>query len=87
MFIPLPRTLSMSNSILNVQNNDNKCFVHCVLASLHPAMNTPENVNHYIPYEHELNMNGIQYPMTLPQVSRFERQNCNMSVNIFCYGR
>ena len=77
----------MSHSISNVQNNDNKCLVYCDLASLHPAMNTPENVTHYIPNEHELIMNGTQYPMKLPQVSRFERQNCNMSVNIFCYGR
>ena len=65
MFLPLPKTRSMSHSILNVHNNDNKCFVYCILASLHPALDTPENVVHYIPYEHELDMSGIKYPMAL----------------------
>ena len=83
MFIPLPQTLFMSHSILNVYNNDDKCFVYCILASLHPTVDTPENVVHYTPYEHELDMSGIEYPVTLSQMSRFERQNSNISVNIF----
>ncbi|XP_033758184.1 SH3 domain-containing protein C23A1.17-like [Pecten maximus] len=52
--------------------------------SLHPNHKVPELVTNYLPYEQELDMTGIQYPMTISQVEKFERQN-NISVNVFGY--
>jgi hypothetical protein len=84
-YIPLPKSLCRNNSVLNIQNQDNKCFLYCVLASLHPADEQPEQLTHYKRFRHELDMKGIQYPVTLPQIHRFEKQNDNISVNVFAF--
>lgn len=53
-----------------------------MLAALHPAEHNPSRVTHYKRYENELNMNGIEYPVTLTKMEKFEKQN-NISVNVF----
>ncbi|KAK3754327.1 hypothetical protein QZH41_017838 [Actinostola sp. cb2023] len=45
----------------------------------------PHRVNHYKPYESELNMAGIDYPVKIDQVKKFERQNPTISVSVFGY--
>ena len=85
MRIALPTSLALSGSLLNIQNSDDRCFLYCVLASLHPAALDPENVEHYRPYEHEVNMSGIIYPVTLSQISKVENQNEEISINVFTY--
>jgi len=64
-YIPLPRTFSHHGVITNIMNNDEKYFIWSVLASLHPVEDIPERVCHYTQYEHELDMNGIEYPVSL----------------------
>ena len=83
-YLSLPKTLSYSKSILNIENDDNKCFLYCILASLYPQQDSqPENPQLYEPYEHELVMDGIQYPVTLTDISKFEKKNDNISINVF----
>lgn len=84
-YIPLPKTLVKSNSLLNIKNNDDKCFLYSVLASLHPAATEPELAEKYRQYEHEVDMSGITFPVTLPEIRKFENQNRNISVNVFTY--
>ena len=60
-YIALPRALPATRTLLNIKNNDNNCFVYAVIASMHPCRsNDPSKVDYYVPYEHELNMKGIQ---------------------------
>ncbi|XP_071177928.1 uncharacterized protein [Mytilus edulis] len=81
-YIPLPRTLAATRALLNIRNLDEKCFVYAIIASIHPTCSgDPSKVHHYIPYEHELNMEGIQLPVAPSFVSKFERQN-NISVMV-----
>jgi len=63
-------------------NNDEKCFLWSVLASLYPVQLIPERVEHCVQYEHELNMNDIEYPVPLLKINKFEKQN-QISVNVF----
>ena len=81
-YIPLPKGLTGNIGIVNIQNKDEKCFIYSVLAKLHPFKENPNRPTHYQPYEQELNMNGIEMPMKLSQVSKFEKQN-NISINVF----
>ena len=77
--------LGIRNSILNIQNNDQKCFVWSILAKLF----SPEKNNHttrvsnYTPYENRLNMNSIEYPVKIKDTPKFETQNSAISVNVF----
>ena len=83
-YIPLPNRLHRTNGIINIQNTDNKCFMWSILAQLHPARVHPERVNHYRPYQQELDFSGIELPMTLRHIPKFERQN-QISICVFGY--
>ena len=84
-YLPLPTSLALNRSLLNIQNQDEKCFLYCLLASLHPITREPELVEHYHQYMHEVNMSGITYPVTLPQIQRVESLNESISINVFAY--
>jgi len=55
------------------------------LASLHPVQRGghPERVSKYRQYENELIMDGIEYPVKIRDIDRFERLNGNISVSVF----
>ena len=82
-YIPLPETLNKSRSILNIKNEDNKCFLYCVLAKLHPHVAVPDQASSYQDYEKNLNLSGLTFPMTLSHIDKFERQNRHLSINVF----
>ena len=48
-YIPLPQQLKDKKAILNIQNDDNKCFLWSVLAAKHPEhrSNNANRVTHY----------------------------------------
>ena len=77
--------LGSLKSILNIRNNDQKCFTWSILAKIFP----PEKSNHttrvssYSPYGYRLNMNNIEYPVKIKDISKFETQNPAISVNVF----
>ena len=81
-YMNLPLKIRFTGSVVNVKNNDNKCFLWSILAALHSTDIHPERVSHYEPYENELNMMGIEYPVSLSKIEKFERQN-DISINIF----
>ena len=58
---------------------DDKCFFWSVLASLHPTGTSPESLEHYKAFESEINMEGIDCPVSLAKLSKFETQNPNVS--------
>ena len=83
---PLPQILKSKKALINIQNNDEKCFLWCVLAQLHPAENHADRVSNYIPHENEPIVNGLEFPVTVSAVDKFERLNNNrISINIFCF--
>ena len=84
-YLPLPMSLSKSVSILNINNRDDKCFLYCLLASLHPVAKEPELVEHYYQFSNEVNMSGITYPVNLSQIRKVENQNESISINVFGY--
>ena len=84
-YIPLPKTLSNGHSILNVENDDNKCFLYCILASLYPQQISPTDPDLYEPYESDVVMTGIAYPVAITDISKFEKQNENISINVFSF--
>ena len=74
-----------SNAILNIQNNDENCFIWSILASLHPCENTnPSRVNNYVQYFNELNFQNFDFTngFICSDVHKFNELN-NLSVNIY----
>ena len=44
-WIPLPKELANKKAIINMKNEDNKCFLWCVLRALNPKEHNPERVD------------------------------------------
>lgn len=81
-WVETPRHVRSKGAVVNVQSSDNACFAWAVVAALYPADNHSNRCSVYPHYSGKLNLNGIEFPMSLKQISRFERLN-DISVNVF----
>ena len=54
--ISTPKKLVRRKDVLNVKNDDAKCFVRSILAGIHPVnhKDDPNRVSKYVQYMHEL---------------------------------
>ena len=87
-YIDLPKDLKFKNAIINMQNEDNKCFLWSVLRALNPKDKNAERIDKDLKSkENTLNMKGIDYPVDFKGVDRFERQNPNISISILGYSQ
>nr|WP_253308882.1 DNA polymerase [Rickettsia endosymbiont of Ceutorhynchus assimilis] len=83
-YLPLPKEIDAKKAVLNIQNQDQKCFMWSVLAHLHPVDRT-QNANrvvNYMPFENELDFTGMEFPIKLKDISKFEQLN-NISINVY----
>ena len=88
-YIDLPKELKNKNAIINMKNEDNnKCFLWCVLRALNPKDNHPERIDKDLKSkENTLNMEGISYPVELKYIKRFEKQNPDISISVLGYSK
>ena len=85
-WIPLPKELADKKAIINMQNKDNKCFLWCVLRALNPHEKDPQRLDKKLKEkENTLNMEGIEYPVSLKDIGKFENQNPTISITVFGY--
>ena len=69
-----------------MKNDDNKCFIWCVLRALYPVGKNTERLDKTLKSKIEtLNTTGIEYPVTLPDIKKFECLNSNISITVFGY--
>src|SRR5271163_1443008 len=82
-YIPTPSRFK-NNSIINVQNKDERCFAYSVLAGIFPAKSNVSHPSSYEKYMDTLNFEGIDFPVkpTEKQMSTFEAQNPQISLNV-----
>ena len=82
-WIPLPKELADKKAIINMKNKDNKCFFWSVKRALNPTNNHPERIDkELMEKEDTLNMKGIEYPVSLKDIDRFEKQNPEISITV-----
>ncbi|XP_071653829.1 uncharacterized protein [Temnothorax longispinosus] len=80
--LELPKDIKVKHAVINVLSMDNACFAWAVTAALHPAERHPERESSYPHYSTVLNIQDIEFPMTLRQIKQFERLN-DISVNVY----
>ncbi|KAJ1526545.1 hypothetical protein ONE63_008132 [Megalurothrips usitatus] len=80
----VPKWLKKSSKgLVNIKNNDNKCFLYSCLAGLRlPAVHA-ERVSHYKNRMRELNLKGLSFPVKVDKISIFEKNNIDVSVSVF----
>ena len=83
-YIPLPDFLMRKKAIINVENKDNKRFPWSILRYLHPIEKHETRLTDIRKYENVLNFKGIDFPVKLKDITKFENQNPNLpGVNVF----
>ena len=84
-YIELPDRLKAKRAIINVKNDDDKCFVYSAIAGIDRRTHShPNKASNYFDIVETLNLSGLVFPLPLSQISTFEKQN-NISVNVFGY--
>ena len=87
-YIELPPALKNKKAIINMKNQDDKCFLWCVLRALNPKDNHPERIDNDLKSKVDiLNMQGIQYPVGFRGIDRFESQNPEISITVLGYNK
>ena len=85
-YIELPKFLRDKKAIVNIKNEDNKCFLWCVLRALNPVDKHPDRIDKNLKSKiYTLNMDGIEYPVSLPDINKFESLNSNISITVLSY--
>lgn len=86
-YIPLPKILSDKKAIINVLNVDNKCFMWAVLSALYEPNNNAQKVAKYYRFQNELNFTGIEFPVELKNIQKFEQLNPKISINVYMFDK
>ena len=80
-YTPLPPKLAQKKAIINMKNEDDKCFTWSVLRALNPKEEHAERIDKGLKKKED--MTGIAYPVQLNALDKFERQNPTISINVF----
>ena len=87
-YIELPQALKNKKAIINMKNQDDKCFMWSVLRALNPKDKNAERVDNDLKNKVDtLNMQGIQYPVSFRGIDRFESQNPEISITVLGYNK
>ena len=81
-YIELPGKYKDNKSIINIKNNDQYCFLWCILAQLYPVENHKDRISKYIIHLNKLNLEGLEFPMKVKDIPKFENLN-NLNINVF----
>ena len=85
-WVALAKELVSKKAIINPKNKDNKCFLWCVLRALNPTDSHPERIDKELKAkENTSNMEGIEYPVSLEDIDKFESQNPSIFITVFGY--
>ena len=67
-----------------MENKDDKCFLWCLLRYLHPVQKNASRINDLREYENDLNFKGIDFPVKVKDIQKFENQNPYLpGINVF----
>ena len=77
-YIELPSEIKNKKACVNVQNNNQECFKFSILSALHYDEikdDHPARPSKYTKWLNDLNFNGIDFPVKLKEIDKFENQN------------
>ena len=85
-YIQLPQELRNSaKGLINLKNNDNECFRWCHIRHSNPQDKYPQRIKKVDKeYIDKLNYIGIEFPVTIKQLNKIEKQN-EININVFGY--
>lgn len=82
-YIDLPYNIKKTRSCLNIQNNDNYCFLWSITAALYPAKCNVCRTDSYPHFETVFKLDGLSFPPSFNDIKLFEKINSHISVNVY----
>ena len=82
-YVTLPAKIRNTKSCVNIQNKDDYCFLWSVIAHMYPASRNINRVSSYPHFRNILNTKGMSFPPTLDDLKIFEKNNPNISINVY----
>ena len=64
--------------------NDQECFKWSVLSAIHPVPKHTERLSNYSKIDHGLDFSGLEYPLKVSDIPKFERRN-NIAIHLYGY--
>ena len=81
-YIELPEKYKNNKSIIIIKNDDQYCFLWCILAQLCPVEDHKNRTSSYSMHMIKLNLKGLEFPMKVKDIPKFDNLN-NLNVNVF----
>ena len=80
----LPKWLKSKKAVINQQNKDEECFKWAVIEALHheEIKHHPERISLLRPYENQYNWKGLEFPVSIKKIDKFEKNNPGIVVNV-----
>jgi len=83
-YVKLPNFLQRKKAIVNVKNNDNRCFAYALLSALHPGKNSdrPKEFDKF--FDRHLELRDLHFPVKLDQLREVE-EKIGIAFNVFSF--
>ena len=84
-YIELRRRLRNTvKDLINIKNNDNKCFLWCHIRHLNPLKIHPEKITKEDKNVNNVYYDGIEFTVSKKDFGRVEKKD-NICIKVFCY--
>ena len=83
-YTELPRWMKNKRAVINPQNEDEECFKWAIIAALdhEEIKHNLERISLLRPYENQYDWKGLEFPLSIKKIDKFERNNPAMAVNV-----
>lgn len=82
-YFPLPKQIQNKKAVVNVQNDDEFCFGWAVVSAICEPTGPCNRTSSYVDFRQLLNFRDIEFPVKLSDVSKFEKYNPQISINVY----
>ena len=85
-YIELTEFIKGKKVVFNIKNADNQCLKQCIARLLNMVEKDPQRITKLLRVQSEkLDWSGINFPVKLDKISKFEKQNENIAVDALGY--
>ena len=83
-YTELPECIQNNNVVINPQNKDEECFKWTVIGALHheEIKKDHQRISRLRPYENQYNWKGLEFPVSIKKIDKFEKNNPGIAVNV-----
>ena len=83
-YVKFPKWIKSKKAVINPQSKDEECFKWAVVAILHhkEIKKNHQRISRLRPYENQYNWKGLEFPVSIKKIDKFEKNNPGIAVNV-----